>query len=288
MILIDLNQVFVSAIMTDLKPSKTKTSDFDENLIRHIILNCIRSYIRQFSHLFGKDVVICCDNREYWRRGVFPYYKANRKKDREASAIDWSTIFDIAGRIKEEMKQFLPYKVLDVMGAEADDIIAVLTKRFAKDKDILILSSDKDYMQLQKHGPTVKQYSPIMKRFIHTDDPEMYIREHIIRGDRGDGVPNFLSADSTFVAGERQKTINSKKLAEWLAAPTPESFCINDTMKRGYSRNQILVDMDYIPVNIVEAIDKAYDETSPAPRKMLLAYFMAKNMKHLLAVADEF
>ena len=285
--MIDLNQVLVSNIMMHMT-SNVKNSDIDENLIRHIILNSIRSYIRQFGQTYGRNVVICCDSRRYWRKEVFPYYKAHRKKDREASAIDWSKIFDISAKIKEEMKNFLPYKVLDVNGAEADDIIAVVTKRFCADEKVLILSSDKDFMQLQKHSKNITQYSPIMKRFIHTDDPEKYVREHIIRGDRGDGVPNFLSSDSVFVAGERQKTINSKKLVEWLASPTPESFCTTDAMKRGYSRNQILIDMDYIPANIVEDINVAYDSTSPAPRDRLLTYFMTKGMKNLLSVADEF
>ena len=287
MIFVDLNQVFVSNIMMHLN-SKVKTSDIDENLVRHIILNSLRSYVRQFSQTYGKNVIICCDNRKYWRKEAFPYYKANRRKDRDASQINWSAIFEIAGKIKEEMKQSLPYKVLDVDGAEADDIIAVLVKKFAAQEPILILSSDKDYMQLQKHGKNIKQYSPILKRFIHTDDPELYIREHIIRGDRGDGVPNFLSADSTFVSGERQKTINNQKLTEWLKAPTPESFCTTDEMKRGYSRNQILVDMDYIPANICEAIVTAYLETKPATRSKLLTYLMAYKMKNLIPVADEF
>jgi hypothetical protein len=266
----------------------TKNVSLDENLIRHIIINSIRSYVNQFSQSYGKNIVICCDNRKYWRKEVFPFYKSHRKKDRDASSIDWKAIFDIAGGIKEELKSFLPYKVLDVEGAEADDIIAVLTKRFSPTEKVLILSSDKDYVQLQKYGKNVQQYSPIMKRFIHTDSPNQYIKEHIIRGDKGDGIPNFLSPDETFVKGDRQRTINSKKLAEWTKFDNYEDFCTTDTMKRGFQRNRILVDFDYIPDKIVDEINRKFDETVPSSKMDFLGYLATKNMRNLISVADEF
>ena len=138
-----------------------------------------------------------------------------------------------------------PYKVLDVDGAEADDVIAVLTARLSSNSSVLILSSDKDFSQLQKY-PNVTQYSPILKRFIKIDDPKTFIREHVLRGDRGDGIPNFLSPDDTFVRGLRQKVINSKKLSEWIGKD-PNDFC-DSTMLRGYKRNQMLVDFEYIQI----------------------------------------
>lgn len=283
MILIDLNQVLISNLMQQIG-SNPKTK-LDEDLIRHMVLNSLRSYVRQFKQKYG-DIVICCDSKKYWRREVFPFYKANRKKDRDKSDFDWGLIFETLNKIREELKENFPYRVLEVEGAEADDIIAVLSARLAPNEEVLILSSDKDFVQLQKY-PNVTQFSPILKRYVKADDPKLYTKEHILKGDRGDGIPNFLSADNTFALGERQKVINSKKLSEWLRK-TPEEFCINDTMLRGYKRNQMLVDLDFIPENIKQQIVESFESTKPGTRQKMFNYFIEKRLSNLMEVIDEF
>lgn len=284
MILVDLNQVVISNLMQQIGGNKS-TMKLEEDLIRHMVLNSLRSYSRKFKQEYG-DMVICCDNRTYWRRKVFPLYKANRKKDRDASTLDWGLIFDTMAKLRAELKEFFPYKVIDVEGAEADDIIGTLVKVYSPSQKILILSSDKDFTQLQKYK-NVKQYSPIMSKFIKTDDPIQYVKEHILRGDKGDGIPNFLSPDDTFVIGARQKVINSKKLKEWLEQ-APETFCTTDSMLRGYKRNQMLVDLDFIPEEITTAIVEAFDAAKPSNRQRMLNYFIEKRLKNLIEVIDEF
>ena len=283
MILIDLNQVLISNLMQQIG-SNPKVK-LDEDLIRHMVLNSLRSYVRQFKQKYG-EIVVCCDSRKYWRRDVFPFYKSNRKKDREKSEFDWNLIFETLGKIREELKQNFPYRVLEVEGAEADDIIAVLSARQAVSEEVLILSSDKDFVQLQKY-PNVTQYSPIIKRYVKAEDPHLYIKEHIIKGDRGDGIPNFLSADNTFALGERQKVINSKKMTEWLQK-TPEEFCVTENMLRGYKRNQMLVDLDFIPENIKQQIVECYDNTKPSTRQKMFNYFIEKRLSTFMEVIDEF
>ena len=283
MILIDLQQVLISNLMQQI--GFNSKIELDENLIRHMVLNSLRSYSKQFKSKYG-ELVIACDSKKYWRRDVFPFYKAHRKKDREKSNLDWHSIFECLNKIREELKENFPYRVLEIEGAEADDIIAVLTARYAPSQDILILSSDKDFVQLQKY-PSVVQYSPILKRFLKTDDPTHYIKEHIIRGDKGDGIPNFLSPDNTFIIGERQKVINSKKLDQWLKAD-PSEFCVTDNMLRNYKRNQMLVDLDFVPENIKAQIVEAYDNAKPCNRQKMLNYFIDKRLQNLLEVFDEF
>lgn len=283
MVLIDLNQVLISNLMQQI--GSNPKAKLDENLIRHMVLNSLRSYVRQFKSKYG-EIVIACDSRKYWRRDVFPFYKANRKTDREKSGFDWHLIFETLGKIRAELKEYFPYRVLEVEGAEADDIIAVLTTRHSASENILILSSDKDFVQLQKY-PNVTQYSPILKRFVKVDNPQDYVKEHIIRGDRGDGIPNFLSADNTFVVGERQKVINKKKLVEWINS-SPDEFCVNDNMLRGYKRNQMLVDLDYVPETIKSQIVETYETTKPGNRQKMLTYFIEKRLKNLIETVGDF
>ena len=282
--LVDLNQVLISNLMQHLKQI-TKSHEMNEDLIRHMCINTIRANVKQFKSKYP-NVVICCDNKKYWRRDFFPFYKSQRKHDREASGLDWNMIFETLNKIRDELKENFPYKVLDVDGAEADDVIAVLAARLSAHGNILILSSDKDFGQLQKYS-NVTQYSPILKRFIKIDDPKTFIKEHIIKGDRGDGVPNFLSADNTFAMGERQKVISSKKLQEWIAKDATE-FCSTDVMLRGYKRNQTLVDFDYIPNDIQEKVVKAFDETKPATKQEMLNYFIEKGLKVMIESVSDF
>lgn len=282
-ILIDLNQVLISNLMQQINSNPKNT--LDESFIRHMVMNSLRSYAKQFKNNYG-DLVICCDSKKYWRRDVFPFYKSHRKEARDKSAFDWHMIFETLNKIRDELRENFPYKVIEVEGAEADDVIGVLAARLSSNENILILSSDKDFAQLQKY-PNVTQYSPILKRFIKTEDPRAFIKEHIIRGDRGDGIPNFLSPDNCFAAGERQKVINSKKLAEWMKAD-PEVFCTTDSMLRGYKRNQMLVDLEYTPETIKAQIVEAYENTKPNPRQKLFNYLIENRLRSLLEVVDEF
>ena len=283
MILVDLNQVVISNLMMQLNKSQKK--GLDEPLIRHMILNSLRSYNKKFRDTYG-EMVVCCDNRKYWRKGVFPFYKSGRKTARDRDNLDWHVIFETLDRVRQELKDNLPHKVIDVEGAEADDIIGVLTARMSKQEPILILSSDKDFIQLQKYD-NVTQYSPILKKFISSDNPRDYIKEHIIRRDKGDGIPNFLSSDNVFVIGERQKVINTKKLEEWMKQSV-EEICTTDDMLRGYRRNQRLVDLDFTPEDIRESIVNAYENIEVGNKQKLMNYFIQKRLGKLIDVLDEF
>lgn len=281
MILIDLNQVLLASLMAQI--AGQKDVKIEEDLVRHLSLNIIRGHVRMFRQEYG-EVVLCCDNREYWRKGYFPFYKANRKKSRDASDLDWNLIFTILGKLKEELKQYFPYKVLDVTGAEADDIIGTLAPRHCKSEKILIISSDGDFLQLQQYG-NIKQYNPIQKKFVTSADPLGELKQKIITGDKGDGIPNIMSPGDTFVRGIRQKVMTEGRLTKYL---TEEYTNYDDVAKSGYSRNQVLIDLRLIPGDIRNSIIDTYDSTKPAPRARLLTYFMDKKLKNLMEVIGEF
>ena len=282
--LIDLNQVLISNLMQHLK-IVSKQHEMSEDLIRHMCINTIRSNVKQFRSKY-QNVILCCDSKHYWRRDYFAFYKSHRKHDREASGLDWDMIFTVLNGLRDELRDNFPYKTLNVEGAEADDVIAVLTARLAPHAPVLILSSDKDFGQLQKY-PNVTQYSPILKRFIKIDDPKTFVREHIIKGDRGDGIPNFLTNDNALAVGERQKPISSKKLTEWVHKDASE-FCTTDWMLRCYKRNQTLIDFDYIPNEIQSKIVDAFEETKPADKQKMLNYFINKGLKAMIESIHDF
>ena len=286
MILLDLNQVMISNLMRQIE---MHNGELSEDLIRHMVLNSIRMYRTKFKE-YG-ELIICCDDQDYWRKKIFPYYKAHRKEDREKSALDWSTIFKSLHKIRDELKDYFPYKVIRVAYAEADDIIGVLTAKhgvYLNNDDvekILILSGDKDFAQLQKYT-NVDQFSPITKKWIRINDAQRFLREHIMKGDRGDGIPNFLSADDTIVTKTRQKPLSSKKLDQWVDLQ-PEDFCSGETL-RNYRRNEQLVDLDFVPDNIRKQVLDQYNNYVVNDRKGLLNYFIKNKLKLLTESVGEF
>lgn len=282
MIIFDFNQVAISNLMEQIGSSKT---DVDESLVRHMILNTIRTYVKKFKDKYGPEVIIACDNKHYWRRDVFQYYKAGRKKARDSSGHDWSSIFECLNKIREELKEHSPYKVIDVQGAEADDVIAVLASKFSSNEKVMILSSDKDFAQLQRF-PNVEQFSPILKKFIKEPLPTVQLKQLIIRGDKGDGVPNILTKDDVFVEGGRQKPITEAKIINWLNQK-PEEFCTEE-MLRNFHRNEILIDLTKIPQNIVESILDSYETVKGKSKSEFMNYMISHRLKNLLEVLNEF
>ena len=293
MIVVDFNQTAISNLMMEV--GGRNDIEIQVPLLRHMILNSIRSYKKKFGKEYG-ELVIACDNQTYWRREYFPYYKAGRKKAREESGFDWKTIFEALNLIRSELEVFFPYKVINVDGAEADDIIAVLAEwsqtndtdnvLFSEPKPFLVMSGDHDFIQLQKYE-NVKQFSPVQKKFVKPDiSPEKYIFEHIIRGDKGDGVPNVLSDDDSIVTGTRQKAIRQDKIDIWYkdfeAMPQDANF------KKNYDRNKMLVSFDSIPQKVRSAIINSYVDKPQKDKSKLLNFFIEHKMKNMLELIEEF
>lgn len=294
MIVIDYSQTVISTLMAEL--GGRTDIEISLPLLRHMVINNIRSHKQKFGDEYG-EVVIACDSRKYWRKEYFPLYKANRKKAREQSGFDWSMIFNAISTIKDELKEVFPYRVIEIEGAEADDVIASLAKWSAeydlvegtllpKAKPFLIVSGDHDFIQLQTLDH-VTQYSPVQKKYVKAEvSPDIYVLEHIIKGDKGDGIPNVLSSDDCIVNGERQKPVSSKKLKEWTEIPS--SMPSDDTFKRNYQRNQILVDFNCIPKDIREAVINSYKEQGNRDKSKLLNYFIEHKMKNMIELVGEF
>ena len=295
---VDYNQVAIAAFMGEMGGRGNKDIEVNVPLLRHMILNTIRSYKNKFSDEFGDEIVIACDNKRYWRRDIFPYYKAGRKKARDDSDFDWSAIFDALHAIRSELDEYFPYPVIDVDGAEADDVIDTLAEYsqtageggglFDEGTQIpfLVLSGDHDFNQLQKFS-NVKQYSPSQRKWIKIkESAAAVLMEHIITGDKGDGVPNMLSPDNCFVEGIRQKSIRKNLLSEWKVTP-PEKWITSD-MSHGYNRNQMLVDLSKTPQEIKDAIISSYEKQQGGDRSQLLNYFIKHKMKNMIEVIGDF
>lgn len=288
MIIMDLNQVMIANLMVQL--GNHTNVELQEGLLRHMILNSIRLNKRKFQE-YG-ELVIACDDKNFWRKKIFPYYKAARKKQRNESELDWSRLFEMLNKIRDELKEFFPYVVLQVESAEADDIIASLCKKNGVElmnggtEKILILSGDKDFVQLQKYA-NVDQYNPVLKKWVRNKDPHKFIKEHIIKGDRSDGIPNIASSDDTFVSGKRQRPIRQTKINMLLQQPLDEW---PSEWQRNWHRNKQLVDLNEVPEEIDQCVMDSWAQQTkkPADRSKLFNYFVSRQLKGLMENINEF
>lgn len=293
MIILDYNQVMIAKIMEEYGKHIDETP-LEINIFRSCVLNTIRNLNVKFRSQYG-ELIIATDGKRSWRKEVFAPYKANRKKSRDTSKIDWSLIFSSLSTVREEIKDFFPYRVINVDGAEADDVIGTLSTDAAlkpdkyTNRNILILSGDKDFIQLQKHRNTVKidQYDPVKKKFITSDDPILFMKEHLIKGDVGDGIPNFLSPDNSFVDSIRQKSITTKNLQVWLAHSIPEDFCTEETL-RNYRRNEQLIDLEFTPVEIKRKIIEEYESQADKDRSKMFSFMIKNRLKVLTESITDF
>ena len=281
MILLDYSQIALSNIIVQ------KLND--ENMIRHMILNSIRMYNKKYRNEYGQ-MVICADGMNTWRKEYFPLYKAHRKKNRAESDQDWPEIFRILNLVRDEIRENLPYKVIHLEGCEADDIIGTLamqTQEFGQHEPVMIVSSDKDFIQLHKYN-NVKQYSPIQKKMVSDPNPRTYCFEHICKGDKGDGIPNILSPDNAIIDEIRQSPMTKKKIQEYVDNAENLQSYMSDEVYRNYKRNQLLVDLAYIPAEIKKSIIDTSEAVKVPHRMKILNYLINNRCKLLIECIEDF
>lgn len=279
MILVDYSGIAISNIFT-------QKMDVSEHLVRHMILNSLRMYNLKHRKEYGQ-MVIACDGGS-WRKQIYPQYKAHRKANRDDSGLDWTEFFRILTLVRNEIAENFPYKVVHINNIEADDIIGTLTEKtqnFGQHEPVMIISSDKDFIQLQQYF-NVKQFSPMTKSFIKEKDPVKYLFDHTVRGDSGDGIPNILSPDNTFVDKIRQKPVSAKKVEEWYASRSSLDTVMNQETYRNFQRNQALIDLNKVPQDKKDSIINTFESVKPSSN--ILNYLISKRCTQLIECAEEF
>jgi len=281
----DYNQVILATLFANI--GNHTNAEIDENVIRHMFLNSLRSNRKKFTEDYG-EMIVCTDGKNSWRREAFPYYKAGRKKGRDESELDWGELFRIINLLRAELIEYFPYKVLHFDRLEADDIIGVLAHKLGTElnmgsEKVLVLSGDKDYIQLQTYA-NVDQYNPVLKKWVRDPNPDKYLLEHIIKGDKGDGVPNILSADNAIVIGERQKTMTAKRLAALLDGPDT----MDELTKTRYFRNKLMIDLKETPQKYQDMILEDFEKEKDFGRSKLFNFFVEKRLKNLITDIGDF
>lgn len=298
MILVDLSQVLIGSVHLHYKDIERFGKDNKSGFIKHIFLNTLLSYKKKYGEKYG-ELVLASDSRKYWRKSVFPAYKGHRERARQASDIDWKLIFEVINSLKVDIKENFKFKMLEVEGAEADDIIAVLCE-WSQENDlvqdglfesepqpVLIISSDGDFISLQKFK-NVSQWSPLINKFVKPKgDPVKHLIEKIVRGDGGDNIPNIFTTEEWSVnrmngtSGARANSVKDSRLQEFLSSGF--DACVNDTERAHYQRNKLLIDFESIPVALRDNIIDQYENYKvTGSTAKIMNYLIANKLKNLI------
>lgn len=297
MILLDFNQICLANIFTFAKEIDPSNPDPSKSIIRHAILSSILHHKKTFSSEYG-ELVIACDGRNYWRKDIFPYYKASRKSTRDASDIDWKFVFEVLSEIREDLRDIFPYKILHLEGCEADDIIAVICKwtqenylddnvLYPEPKKTSILSSDKDFKQLHCYK-NVRQYAPVAKKYVETPtNIAEFIVEHIIRGDVSDGIPSVLCPDNFYI--DPNKVGRAPSVTKSVVAKYSDLTNLTKEEQKRYDRNEALVAFDKIPEYISSRILEEFTKEQEVRGKgRIYKYLVKHSMRLLISEVESF
>lgn len=214
MILYDFSSCIHRSVFTACKhksPHKKDGKFITDEYIDLVIFRIVDEFVdfaQKYKSTYG-DFIICLDDhsKPYWRKEVYPEYKASRKREREESEVNYNEVFKHIDYLVRVLKNFTNFKVIGVPGTEADDIIGLLTRKFARFEKVLILSPDKDFKQLHKLGD-IRQYSSITNKWVVPEDVDGWMMEHVVLGDSTDNVPRIV--DFTNFTEEFKKHLKDK------------------------------------------------------------------------------
>ena len=290
MLLFDLSGIVVHTCINLHHESREEVTI---DVMRHVALSSLLYYKKRFSKQYGVPVV-CVDCKPYWRESIHPYYKKNRKKSRDDSAIDWEAFSENFKAVQQDIANYTPYPFINPARTEADDSIAVLTQyAYARKQPIMIVSSDKDMIQLQDKYKGVKQFSPNRKKLLTSKDADYDLLTHIIKGDTSDGIPNIFSPSDILMhpgTGLRQKAVTKKMLEEAHAVADPLDWdALDDESRKKFKRNQMLIDTALVPGRIKDRIIECYEaETAERKPNRMRAYVKEHRLRHLMQSVQDF
>lgn len=236
----------------------------DVGFFYHILFNKYNSYFKTYGQM-----IICHEGKGSldWRRNIYNDYKRNRDKNKqEQSYLDLKKTFPII----EDVLALYPTKQVKVDGMEADDVMFSLAMEFAsKGEDVLIVSSDKDMIQLKNHYDNIDVYSSYLRKY-YEKVPNI-IMEKAICGDVSDNIPGlYRVGPKTLEKMLLDKDLWKKKMANG-----------NDKIYESFTK---IVDLSLFPKEKHEEAVEQYNNTSYNlfdPNQIELFYFENAMNEHL-------
>lgn len=230
-------------------------------LAHHAGLTTLNKYYK----LYKPDTTIVAFDRSNWRKAYTKSdacvskkpYKGNRRltmtpKQQEKYAAFCEHIAEFEDLLRKQTGII----TLARDGLEADDLMAGVAQLFHETHDIIIISADKDLMQLLRY-PSVVLIDPATGKprtlVDHEMDADLFMFVKCIRGDAGDNVQSAFPR-------VRMTRIKEAYTDPYSRANLMEETWTDETgremkVKELYAENQLLMDLAMQPPEIREAIE---------------------------------
>lgn len=268
MIFVDWSQIAYKCLSSEFRAQEK----LDKPAFKAAMFDKLMDYNNRFGDMFG-GLCICVDDRTLWRRDIFPYYKAHRPKKRKQADFDINSMLDSVRELAQEMQNTAPFPSIRVRGAEADDIAGVLVSMFYRESNTILITGDRDWLQLCRY-PGVTAFDPLKEKYITRTSKQSLndLRLKIIKGDQTDGVPNVLSDDDTFVNESKTQGRLSKKfltdvMTRWYEGPE-KIFADRPEVIENFYRNTTMIDFCSIPDDIRESIYREFVRQRDASERL--------------------
>ncbi len=252
---------------------KSTIDQFGYEILRHVFLKNILAYIRDFN---PNKVFIAVDVGQSWRKKVYSLYKGKRKEARDKQDVDWEKFYGICNSVVDELKKNFPFYTIGINHVEADDIIAYLVRNEDTDNEKVIITSDRDYIQLLKYNNT-KIFDPLKNKFMECLNPFHALELKICSGDKSDNIPPIYHRWGEKTAEKNILSGNLKKMLE--QKDNNGEPC---EISRNYERNKKLIDMEKLPKSVEKGIDLYLEEYKISSTKSIMKYFIENKLSELL------
>lgn len=245
-LLIDFSHLSIRNLFADREIINNPNPEF--NLHRHQLITSLLFLIKKFN---PNEVVLGIDNKLNWRKKLYTDYKAHRKAKRDQDVFPWDAYYTYLEELIQDIKDNFPFKVIEQRYAECDDIIAILCKYSPFSGENIVVTSDKDFVQLLSL-PHVKIYDPIKRKFMEEKQPKIFLEAKILMGDKSDNIPAIKPR-----VGEKTawKLANNKDELDALLHDAESG----KAYRKNYKLNRILIDFNSIPDVIKTKVLKQYD-----------------------------
>lgn len=235
----------------------------DEDFLywKYLIMNSLFASLKQFK---PSKVIIAIDSSNSWRKEIYSDYKAHRKEQRDKSKIDYDKFHKVLNVFQDSLKkEFSNIYFIKVDKCEGDDVIATICKERLLDYKKIIVSGDKDFVQLLQYK-NIKLYNPMDHEFVENINPKMQLELKILIGDKSD---NITAIKPKFGIKSAEKVLNDGL----------SDILLDEAINAKYKINRQIIDFDYIPEDIQLGILKEFDEYK-------IKKIVGMNVLHWLAV----
>lgn len=231
-----------------------------------ILFGAINSLRKCISDIAPEKVIFVWDglNGSARRKAIFSGYKAGRGMKRMTNFScfkdkneEYKSLLYQSGKFKKYL-DILPVSQIHVEGLEADDIVGFLATRGKKEnEEIVIMSTDKDFLQLL--NPTVKMYNPIKNMIInevimkknYSDNvpPQNFVLMRTVLGDTSDNLSGVKGIGPKTMLKLFPELLNEKKLSVWDLLSISETKVLEEENKLTKWYKRIIENFDIIERN---------------------------------------